>query len=1295
MHYATSSSRSPSVDESTPESCDKPPRVKPSDLGFHIPEHVLPDIIPVPDSRLLFSNYHAQRDRRLRQLIRRYTNQIQHGCRNVNCNTLTCLSYRKRNGTLPLRRHTDLSARTLACQLVEDYTRASKDPTVGLCQNEPVVPWYEDPAAIEKRRNNMEKLGQSHHQNHHRPHENGHATRNSSSHQGTRDLARHAPVVEQPVRRNKQQDAIIAAGRLVVNEDGESEVTRQTSEQVIGILNSALGRDNHHTKSDQTGSPPVLPRAQKKDPASFTQTLFDLLPLRVLNWFPASDKADGQEVPPKNTIEPEVEGPLKDHSPEGGHALKHEPPLSSDSEAHDSQEQEKSPPSKCPDASRFTLRTLSWDSTVWLRATERVLPVRDAENYENNFVPFLKQSLYYCMSDPERMVATARDLQGTYGDLRTKLEGADDGTLDEVAAEHHQRLASHSTRKVKRIPSSIPKAWPAVQTQTKFDLEGLLMSLSFLDSFGQRSLIFNSIFHALQHSYVLPPWLQKRSSGTRSRSASGDGDLPSQSRGIHNHSNQHLFLDDNDSFTMSTTNATTRVYLKDAQASEVCLVAMLSLAAIIFDGGNLQYWGHGLTFARFRTLRNSGLAHSHWPPFTDPREAEDNKRALKFVSIMIQAIDVSEDWSVIRLINGVMDIISHRLAVAKWSTTLKTSKTLKENKKTIVDLLIKRFDRNSMQLRTEDELNPSWIGTAVIELIRTVMLKTWDRSPVVQRAGPVGGALELLAGIYRERKDLNLESDLFMMPFIADTFDDISMPSEWLSFRADNRQMHLLSFSFLFENATLVRYFRAINIEIMRKSHEGAALVFNDARHFTWMPMIPIYGAKEVLARLRPHMAKYFILTIRRDNLLNDAINQIWRRERQELMRPLRVRLGKDEGEDGLDHGGVQQEFFRVVFAEALKPDYGMFTVDGTTRMTWFQPGSFEPLYRFEALGILMSLAVFNGLTLPVTFPLAFYRKLLDLKVKKLDHIEDGWPDLAKGLENLLEWSDGDVGDVIARTYEFSYELCGSVVTIDMDKVGRHDPWPQTRPKIGRKGKERAKSTTFELPLDNAELTPPIQPSPELQPTLTSSSLFPAISRTSSISLKGITTPISMSDSDMLLESSAIEAPLVTNANRAQYVKDYVLWLTHKSVAEQYEAFARGFYTCLDRTALSIFTPESLKYVIEGHPEIDIDELERATTYDDYARHSRTIDDFWHVVRNMSPDQHRQLLEFVTASDRVPVNGMSSVVFIVQKNGDDDSRLPSSSTCYGRLLLPQYSSREVLEEKLTKAIENCVGFGTL
>ncbi|KEF59580.1 uncharacterized protein A1O9_04425 [Exophiala aquamarina CBS 119918] len=1293
MHYAKPDSLDPSADDATTESCDRSSRVKLCDLGFHVPEHIIPDIIPISDPKLLFSNYHAQRDRRLRQLIRRYTNQIQYGCRNLNCNTLTCLSYRKRNSTAPLRRHTDLSARTLACQLVDDYARAGKDPVVGLCQNEPVVPWYENPAAIKKTRNSLEKSVQSHHN---RLHENGPPVHGSTSSQATKDPPRHAPLAEHPVRKNSH-DGVILAGRMLRSLDYKrQQPTVQATGDVVGILNSTLNRDRHSSKSNELPPPAAPPPAEKKDMASFTQSLFDLMPLRLLNWFPTTENSVKPDPPETNVIEKVQPAQARNRSPNPDAGdRKQGLPLSSDQLLDNSSEKRQPQPSNPPDATRFTLRTLTWDSAVWLRAAERVLPIKDPETYESNFVPFLKQSLNYCMSDPERLVATARDFQGSYAHTTPPPNKTNSDRLaEERGPEDQHGYSTHSVPKP-TLQSLALRMWPSVLTQTKYDLEGLLTSLTFLESFEQRDLILNSIFEALQHSYILPSWLLKSRPGNRSRSTNGNGEQLIKSRGNLNHDFQDLFSNNGNKGAISTTESRAGVPLKDFQVSEVCLVALLSLAAIIFDGGNLQYWAHGLTFARFRTLRNSGLAHSHWPPFTDPNEPEDNKRALRFVGIMIQAIDVCEDWSVLRLLNGIMDVISHRLAVAKWASTLKSSKSIKENKKTIVDLLINRFDRNSLKLHDEDALNPSWIGTAVVELARTVMLKTWDRKPVVQRAGPVGGALELLAGIYRERKMLHLDSELFTMPFIADTFDDISMPSEWLSFRADNRQIHLLSFSFLFEAATLVRYFRAINIEIMRKSHENAALVFNDARHFMWIPMIPVYGAKEVLARLRPHMAKYFILTVRRDDILNDAINQIWRREPQELMRPLRVRLGKDEGEDGLDHGGVQQEFFRVVFAEALKPDYGMFAIDSTTRMTWFQPGSFEPLYRFEALGILMSLAVYNGLTLPVTFPIAFYRKLLDLKVKKLEHIVDGWPDLSRGLQTLLDWTEGDVGDVIARTYEFSYELCGSTVTVDIYKVGRDDPWPPRMPKSSRKGKERAKSTSFDLPLEPAELTPPIQPSPDLQPALTPSLLFPALSRTSSISLKGVTTPISMSDSDILLESSTTEAPLVTNENRVQYVKDYILWLTHKSISEQYEAFARGFYTCLDRTALSIFTPEALKFVIEGHPEIEIDELERVTTYDDYTRESQTIIDFWQVVRNMSPDQHRQLLEFVTASDRVPVNGMSSVVFIVQKNGDEDTRLPSSSTCYGRLLLPQYSSREILKEKLSKAIENCIGFGTL
>lgn len=46
--------------------------------------------------------------------------------------------------------------------------------------------------------------------------------------------------------------------------------------------------------------------------------------------------------------------------------------------------------------------------------------------------------------------------------------------------------------------------------------------------------------------------------------------------------------------------------------------------------------------------------------------------------------------------------------------------------------------------------------------------------------------------------------------------------------------------------------------------------------------------------------------------------------------------------------------------------------------------------------------------------------------------------------------------------------------------------------------------------------------------------------------------------------------------------------------------------------------------------------------------------DFWHVVRSFSPEQLRKLLEFVTASDRVPFDGLGGIDFIIQKNGADD-----------------------------------------
>lgn len=47
----------------------------------------------------------------------------------------------------------------------------------------------------------------------------------------------------------------------------------------------------------------------------------------------------------------------------------------------------------------------------------------------------------------------------------------------------------------------------------------------------------------------------------------------------------------------------------------------------------------------------------------------------------------------------------------------------------------------------------------------------------------------------------------------------------------------------------------------------------------------------------------------------------------------------------------------------------------------------------------------------------------------------------------------------------------------------------------------------------------------------------------------------------------------------------------------------------------------------------------------------------------------------------------------VVRNGGDSARLPTAHTCFNALLLPQYDSRAVFQERLAVALRNSQGFG--
>ena len=47
---------------------------------------------------------------------------------------------------------------------------------------------------------------------------------------------------------------------------------------------------------------------------------------------------------------------------------------------------------------------------------------------------------------------------------------------------------------------------------------------------------------------------------------------------------------------------------------------------------------------------------------------------------------------------------------------------------------------------------------------------------------------------------------------------------------------------------------------------------------------------------------------------------------------------------------------------------------------------------------------------------------------------------------------------------------------------------------------------------------------------------------------------------------------------------------------------------------------------------------------------------FWQIVREFTEKEKKQLLQFITGSDRIPLGGLAKLKFIIVKNGPDSDR---------------------------------------
>ena len=158
-----------------------------------------------------------------------------------------------------------------------------------------------------------------------------------------------------------------------------------------------------------------------------------------------------------------------------------------------------------------------------------------------------------------------------------------------------------------------------------------------------------------------------------------------------------------------------------------------------------------------------------------------------------------------------------------------------------------------------------------------------------------------------------------------------------------------------------------------------------------------------------------------------------------------------------------------------------------------------------------------------------------------------------------------------------------------------------------------------------------------------------------------------------------------------------------------YEPFVKrireGLFSIIKKDVIQKFTSDELEVLINGRPLIDIDDWYNNTEYKEpYSRQHKIIKWFWDILDGLSQKELSNLLMFSTGTSRVPYGGFAAL----ESNRGNLSKFkiePSeykyyernfikAHTCFNRLDIPEFNSKEELEEAIKFVSSNeIIGFG--
>uniref|UniRef100_A0A8C5LRJ3 Ubiquitin-protein ligase E3B n=1 Tax=Leptobrachium leishanense TaxID=445787 RepID=A0A8C5LRJ3_9ANUR len=388
-----------------------------------------------------------------------------------------------------------------------------------------------------------------------------------------------------------------------------------------------------------------------------------------------------------------------------------------------------------------------------------------------------------------------------------------------------------------------------------------------------------------------------------------------------------------------------------------------------------------------------------------------------------------------------------------------------------------------------------------------------------------------------------------------------------------------------------------------------------------------------------PHVTH---ITIRRSRMLEDGYDQLRQLSQNAMKGVIRVKFVNDLGVDeaGIDQDGVFKEFLEEIIKKVFDPALNLFKTTCSGDRLYPSPTSYiheNYLQLFEFVGKMLGKAVYEGIVVDVPFASFFLSQLLghhhSIFYSSVDELPSLDSEFYKNLTSIKRY-DGDISD-LGLTLSYDEDVMGQLVCHELVPGGK------------------------------------------------------------SIS--------------------------VTNENKISYIHLMAHFRMHTQIKNQTAALISGFRSIIRPEWIRMFSAPELQRLISGdNAEIDLDDLKKHTVYyGGFHGSHRVIVWLWDILANdFSSDEKAMFLKFITSCSRPPLLGFAYLkppfsIRCVEVSDDQDTgdtlgsvlrgfftirkrepggRLPTSSTCFNLLKLPNYSKKGILREKLRYAISMNTGF---